>query len=62
MILDGSEALTGCDETPFACFQSARRGPIDADLKQLFSSWLNRGALQLEEITWATRAVVRAVL
>lgn len=31
---------------------------VDADLKHLFSSWFNRGFLQLQQITWETPADV----
>jgi malonyl-CoA decarboxylase len=30
--------------------------PVDADLKHLFTSWFNRGFLELAEITWETSA------
>ena len=31
---------------------------VDADLRHLFTSWFNRGFLQLEQITWHTPATV----
>ncbi|WP_376094135.1 malonyl-CoA decarboxylase [Roseomonas sp. CCTCC AB2023176] len=33
-------------------------GPLDADLKHLFTSWFNRGFLQLRRIDWQTPAAI----
>jgi malonyl-CoA decarboxylase len=57
MVPGGTKSLVGLRADLLRMLpEQPHLAPIDADLKHLFTSWFNRGFLQLEEITWATPA------
>ena len=57
MVPGGTRALVGLRETLLRLLpQNPDLVSVEADLKHLFTSWFNRGFLQLEQITWSSPA------
>ncbi len=55
----GTAALVAMRDDLLACLREAPElAPLDTDFRHLFSSWFNRGFLELRQIDWETPAAI----